>query len=420
MELIMHIVFLTDNFPPEGNAIASRVYERACYWVKWGHEVTIITSAPNFPEGKIYAGYKNKWYQVEKMSGMRVVRVKTFIAQNKGFLLRIIDFLSYIFPAFFAGIIQSRPDVIVATSPQLFVGLTAWMLAFFRRKPFVLEVADIWPASIVGVGAMKDSFAIRALERLEIFLYHRATQIVVLTPAFKNNLCTRGIDENKISIVINGVELTKFAPIARATELANSYNIPNNAFVIGYLGTHGMAHALKNVLYAAEKLKSHPHILFLFVGAGAERESLMLYAQEQALTNVMFVSAQPKESMSKWWSLCDVALIHLKNDAVFAEVIPSKIFEAMGMGLPILLAAPIGCASKIICEEKVGIWVEAENPEKLAEAILQYQDEYLRQQYAAISAKCAVKYSREKQAKAMLEVISIAKMNGQMEEVINE
>lgn len=402
----MHILFLTDNFPPEGNAIASRVYERALLWVKWGHQVTIITSAPNFPEGKIYQGYKNKWYQVEAMNGIRVVRVKTFIAKNKGFLLRTLDFLSYIVPALNAGLIQSKPDVIAATTPQLFVGVTAWLLAKLRYKPFILEVADIWPASIVSVGAMKKSLLIRYLEKLELFLYRHATGIVVLTPAFKLNLTSRGIDPNKVSVVINGVDLNQYQPRERNTQLAKEIGLPAESLVIGYLGTHGLAHALKNVLKTAQLLSEDKQIFFLFVGAGAERDDLISYAEQLQLTNIKFVSAQPKQRMPDFWSVCDAALIHLKNDPVFAEVIPSKIFEAMGMGLPIILAAPSGEASYIIQQSQAGVWVPAENPEQLAAAIADFKDPIVRNTYATNSKKSACLYSREKQARDMLQAIA--------------
>ena len=166
----MHILFLTDNFPPEVNASASRVFERACYWVAWGHQVTVLTCAPNFPDGKIFSGYKNKWYQVEEMNGIRVVRVKTFITVNKGFLLRIIDFLSYMFMAIIAGIVQKKPDVIVATSPQFFAAVGGWFLGKLKRKPFVFELGDLWPASIRVVMDKPESRVLDLIEKLELFL----------------------------------------------------------------------------------------------------------------------------------------------------------------------------------------------------------------------------------------------------------
>lgn len=402
----MHILFFTDNFPPEGNAIASRVFERACYWKQWGHEVTIITSAPNFPEGKLHPTYKNKWYQVETMQGIRVVRVKTFIAKNQGFLLRTLDFLSYIFPAFMAGLIQKKPDVIVATTPQFFVGITAYLFKLFKRSPFVLEVADIWPASIVSVGAMEKNNLIKILEKIELFLYKKATAIVALTDAFKRNMTDRHINPNKISVVINGVDISRYSPGDKNYLLAEKYGISKEHFIVGYIGTHGMAHGLKNVLNTAELLKNNSKILFLFVGTGAERQELIHIANSKQLNNVKFISAQPKSEIPFFWRLCDVALIHLKNDVVFSEVIPSKIFEAMAMGLPLLLASPEGEASKIVIANNAGIWVPAENPTKLSEAInFYYHNAEKRKEFQKNSYASANFYSRERQAKDMLNVL---------------
>jgi colanic acid biosynthesis glycosyl transferase WcaI len=403
----MNILFITDNFYPEGNAIASRVYERACYWVKWGHSVTVITSNPNFPEGKLYPGYRNKWFQVEMLQGIRVIRVKTLIIANKGFLLRIIDFLSFMVPAFMVGLLQKNIDIIATTSPQFFGAIAACMVAKCKRKPFVLELGDLWPASIVSVGAMKDSVIIRLLEKIELCLYKMSTAIVVVSPAFKDNLVGRHVPANKINVILNGVDLEKYVPLPRNLELAARYSLPEDAFVVGYIGTHGMAHALANVLAAAALLTDLAAIYFIFVGAGAEREQLIALAKKMQLTNIQFIGAQPKQSINDYWSLCDVALVHLKNTPVFSEVIPSKIFEAMGMGLPILIAAPEGIASKIVLNEQVGLWVPPEDPQALAAALKDlYQQPELRKQLAENSLARASQHSREFQAQSLLETFN--------------
>ncbi len=407
METAVNILFLSDNFPPENNACATRVYERACYWVKWGHQVTVITCAPNFPRGKLYPGYKNKWYQVEEVDGIRVVRVKTFIAKNAGFFLRIIDFLSYMFMAVIAGLWQTKPDVVVATSPQLFAAVGGWLLACFKRVPFVFELSDLWPASIAAVGAMRRRYWLRKLERLELFLYRRARIIIALSPAFKQDLLTRGIAAEKIKVVINGVDSQRYHPEQTDPELAKHYQL-TDCFVVGYIGTHGMAHALRNVMTAAEILRNEypeqaANIRFMFVGDGAQRQDLIAEAKQRQLTNVIFIPAKKKNVITKYWGLCQVALVHLKDDPVFSSVIPSKIFEAMGMGLPILLAAPQGEASKIIAKEQVGVWVKPEDPKALVAAVLQLQeDQQLHKHYAECSLQAASRYSRETQAEQML------------------
>jgi colanic acid biosynthesis glycosyl transferase WcaI len=404
----MKILFLTENFPPETNAAANRVYERAKFWANWGHDVTVITCAPNFPKGEVHQGYKNKWYQTEPMDGIKVVRVKTFINPNQGVLLRMFDFLSFMVTGFFASLVQRRPDVVVATSPQFFTAIAGWLVGLCRRRPFVLELGDIWPASIVAVGAMEESFLIRTLERLELFLYRRSDAIVALTPSFKKNLVSRGIDGDKISIVINGVDTSRFQITPRDEALAAEWGL-SGQFVIGYVGTHGMAHGLSNVLQAATHLRKNDSVKFLFVGDGAERVDLIAEARAENLGNVKFVESQPREKVPSIWSVCDIALVHLRDSEVFSEVIPSKIFEAMAMGLPILLVTPKGIASDIVLSTRSGLWVAAEQPEKLAEisAALVGRKRLL-SLLSRNGAGASGSFSRQRQAEDMLQILEIA------------
>lgn len=401
----MNILFLTENFPPENNASATRVFERACYWVKWGHQVTVITCAPNFPQGKVFPGYRNSWYQSEDMNGIRVIRVKTFISRNEGFVLRTVDFVSYMFAAIMAGLFQKKPDVIVATSPQFFTAVGGWALSEMRRVPFVFELGDLWPATIKAVGAMKDSILLQWMEKLELFLYRQSAAIVALTQSFKDDLVRRHIPEEKISVVVNGVDLPRYSPRPRDEELAARWGL-TGCFVIGYIGTHGMCHALGNVLDAAEGVSDMSDIKFLFVGAGADRDNLIQEARRRNLKNVVFIPSQPKENMPNFWSLCNVALVHLKDDPVFETVIPSKIFEAMGMGLPLLLAAPKGESSRIIEHEEAGLWVPPEDPDALRNAVICLKNKKnLYGKFAEMSFSAAPRYSREQQARSMIAVL---------------
>ncbi|MGE4278575.1 MAG: glycosyltransferase family 4 protein [Magnetospirillum sp.] len=403
----MKILFLTENFPPETNAAATRVYERALYWVKAGHQVTILTCAPNFPQGKLFDGWSNAWRQVQVMDGLRVVRVKTYISANEGFAKRTLDFVSFMVTAYGAGLFEDRPDVVISTSPQFFAAVGGWALAATRRVPFVFELGDLWPRSITAVGAMKQSPVIRALEKLELFLYRRSAAVIALTHAFKDDLKRRAIDPRKVAVVINGVDLPRYAPRPRDQELADQWGLAGK-FVLGYVGTHGMAHGLINVLDAAEHLKGDDNIRFLFVGAGAERQMLMDEAARRQLPNVVFQGMQPKDMMPRIWSLCDVALVHLKDDPAFAEVIPSKIFEAMGMGLPLLLVSPQGEASRILEDDRAGMWIPAAQPQALADAArILAGDDVARTALAAASLDAAPRHSREYQAKRYMDVLDL-------------
>ncbi|PTP73939.1 glycosyltransferase WbuB [Vibrio splendidus] len=397
----MHILFLTDNFPPEGNAPATRTYEHAIRWVKAGHKVTVITCAPNFPEGKVFDGFKNSWYQTHDLDGISVVRVKTFITANEGFVKRILDYMSFMVTGFIAGLFQKKPDVIVATSPQFFCACAGWALSAIRRKPFVFELRDIWPASITAVGAMEDSKAIRLLEKIEMFLYKRADAIVSVTHAFKKELIERGVDGNKIEVVLNGVDLSKYEPQNKDIELAKQYGLEGK-FIAGYIGTHGMAHGLEHIVSVAERLQDNDDIRIVFAGGGAARQKVVDLVQQKDLKNVVLIDRQPKEMMPRLWSLCDVSLVPLINSDLFRTVIPSKIFECMGMGIPTIMSVPEGEATEIIRKTDSGIVVESENIEQIAAAVEKLSaDNALFQQLQKSSVKAGPLYSRDLMAEDM-------------------
>lgn len=401
----MNIIFLTDNFPPEMNAPASRTYEHAREWVKAGHSITVITCAPNFPEGKVFQGYKNAWYQTEYIEGIKVVRVKTYITANSRFVKRTLDYMSFMIMGIVAGIFQRRPDMIVGTSPQFFTVVGAWLLSVFKRCPFIFELRDLWPASIVTVGAMKEGRAIRFLEKVEMFLYRRASVIIPVTNAFKEELISRGVSKNKIKTVINGVDRSCYKPMAKDSKLEIKYKIKDK-FVVGYLGTHGMAHALDKVIEAAILLREQKDIVFLFAGGGARREELLKQVERNSLTNVVMLPSQPKELMPKIWSLCDVSLVPLKNASVFSTVIPSKIFECMGMGIPMIMSVPEGEATAILGKTKTGIVIPPENPIVLAETVLTLKTDP--ENLELIKSHClqsAPLFERKKQAIKMITIL---------------
>ncbi len=402
----MHILFLSDNFPPETNAPATRLFEHARRWVRDGHRVTVVTCAPNFPQGKVHAGYRNRWLQRETIEGIEVLRVKTFITANSGFLLRTLDYLSFMVMGFLGGLLPRRPDVVVATSPQFFCAVGGWLLAAVRRKPFVFELRDLWPASIAAVGAMRDSRLLGWLEKLELFLYRRAAAIVTVTCSFRRDLEARGIDPRKIHVVTNGVDLERYEPRERDPAVAREFGVEDK-LVVGYLGTHGMAHALHNVLDAAEGLDDVPEAHFLFIGDGAAKPALVAAAAERGLENVSFHDPQPKERMPELWALCDLVLVHLKDDPVFETVIPSKIFEAMGMGKPILLAGPDGEAAEILRETGCGAWVPAEDPAALRAAVRSYAEDPVRAAEAGASAlRAASRFDRGRLAGDWITVVT--------------
>jgi len=399
----MHILFLTDNFPPEGNAPATRTYEHAREWVKLGHKVTIITGAPNFPEGKVFDGFSNRWYSKTLLDGIEVRRVKTYITANEGFAKRILDFMSFMVTSFFAGLFVKKPDVIIGTSPQFFTAISAWALSAVRFKPFVFELRDIWPASITAVGAMGRSLPIRILEKIEMFLYRRADKIISVTHSFKSELIERGVDGTKVDVVLNGVDLSKYEPALHKDEaFAEQYDLTDK-FVAGYVGTHGLAHSLDKIVAAAELLTDLKDVRILFAGGGAAKADVEKLVKDKQLSNVVLIPRQQKEIMPQLWSLCDISLISLKDTDLFKTVIPSKIFESMGMGLPMVMTSPIGEATNILENSYSGVIVTPESPKEVALIIRElYNDRPRLNEIAVNSRQAAKEYDRKHLAALML------------------
>jgi glycosyltransferase involved in cell wall biosynthesis len=347
----MRILFLTDNFPPEVNAPATRTYEHCKEWVKKGADVTVITCAPNFPEGKVYKGYKNKWIQRETIEGIKVIRVWTYITANEGFIKRILDYLSFMVASFIAGL-TVKTDSIIATSPQFFTAVAGRWLSFWKRKPWVMEVRDLWPESITAVGATKRNVAIRFFEWLEKRMYISASKIVVVTDSFAKTLIEKHqVDSKKIKVIKNGANLELYQPQPKNQKLISDLRLENK-FIIGYIGTHGMAHALNFVLRSAKNI-SDPTIHFLLIGAGAKRKELVELKNQLQLENVTMLESISKTEVVQYTSILDVGLVNLKRSETFHSVIPSKIFELAAMHKPILLGVE-GESAAIVEHYQVG------------------------------------------------------------------
>ncbi len=401
----MHILFLSDNFPPEVNAPASRTHEHCRQWVAAGEQVTVITCAPNFPKGHVFDGYRNRLWQQEVIDGIRVIRVWSYIAANEGFVKRILDYQSYMLGAVLASLFVRRVDVVVGTSPQFFTAVAGWVVGALKRVPFVFELRDIWPESITAVGAMNSPRLIAWLEKLELFLYRRAARIVAVTHAFRETLMRRGIDGRKIEVVTNGVDIARFSPRPKDAALERELGL-EGCFVAGYIGTHGMAHALETLLDAAEqcqKLAEGRPVRLLMLGDGARKADLIAEAARRGLANVLFVDSVPKDEVARYWSLLDVSIIHLRRVELFTTVIPSKLFECMGMGIPVLLGVA-GESAAIVEREQVGLVFEPENVGQLVGALLRLRaDSALHGRLSRAGLAAAGHYDRRGLAMAMLE-----------------
>jgi glycosyltransferase involved in cell wall biosynthesis len=362
----MHILFLTHYFPPEVNAPASRTFENARRWVQAGHRVSVITCAPNHPNGILYPGYKNRLHQWQDMDGIRVLRVKTYLSPNKGFQRRTLNYVSYMLSATLFSPLVRDVDVVVSTSPQFFCGMAGLWVSRLKRRPWILEIRDLWPESIVTVGAIKSRRIIRRLEHLETFLYRKAMHIVAVTHSFKDHMVNRGILPQKITVLTNGADLNKFQPQTMNNNIRVELGL-NGKFVLSYIGTHGMAHHLETVLEAAHLLRKQNQFTFLLIGDGAEREKLLQRKDALNLKNVIMLSQQPKELMPAYIAASDACMVLLKKSDLFKTVIPSKIFEAMAMERPVILGVE-GESKGIIETANCGICIEPENSHALIDA----------------------------------------------------
>ena len=396
----MKILFLTHYYTPEGNAPASRVSALAERWVAAGHEVTILTGAPNVPDGVVYPGYRNRWRQTETINGVKVVRIWTYIAPNKGTIRRIANYVSYMLSAFWNGLWMKRPDVMIATSPQFFCGWAGVLLHWFRRFPFVLEIRDIWPESMSAVDAGLPGPILKVIGVMEKMMYRSAGHIVTVGQGYVEKLIARGVPADKISVIMNGVDKKLFFPRPPDEKLLAEHGLTGK-FVCSYIGTIGMACGLKTALDAAELLKrrGRDDIRIVLVGDGAQREALQKKTTERHLDNVLFTGRRPKAEMPNWVASSNVNLVHLKKSDLFTTVMPSKIFESAGCARPILMGVD-GFAKKLVLDAGAGIGMEPENAEEMADALEKFaaDPELCRQLGQNAYDNIATKYDRDTQA----------------------
>ena len=365
----MKILFLTDNFPPESNAPATRTYEHCTKWISLGYDVTVITCFPNFPIGKVYEGYENKFYSKENINGIKVIRVWSYITSNSGFTKRIFDYLSYGISSFIFGLFI-KTDLIIATSPQFFTAVSACALSVFKKKKWIMEVRDLWPNSIVAVGSISSSSTgYKFLKHIENKLYHHAEKIVVVTDSFKKYLLNEhNIEDNKVGVFKNGINLNIIKNISSNSvdSLKQELGLTDK-IVISYIGTHGLAHALQFILTSIQKI-SDPKIHFLFIGDGAEKKNLLRFSQSLKIKNFTLISSVPKKEILNYVSISDYSLVNLKKSDEFVNVIPSKIFENIALYKPILLGVE-GESKELIEYYDVGISFKPENKDSFLRAV---------------------------------------------------
>jgi glycosyltransferase involved in cell wall biosynthesis len=363
----MKILFITHYFPPEVNAPANRTHEHCRRWVEDGAEVTVITGVPNHPRGRLFEGYENRWIQEEIIDGIRVIRTWMYLAPNSGFLKRIANYVLFACTAVLASLRAGRPDVVVATSPQFFAGVAGAIIARLKRRPFVLEVRDLWPKSVVELGQLGEGPILAALEGIERWLYRSASGIVVNTRSFIDHIAAKGVSRNDIELIYNGIDPARFRPRPKNLALLEHHDLADR-FTVAYVGTLGLAHGLSMLVDVAERLRSRDDLRFVLIGDGADREKLEADIEARGLDNIRLLGLQPRESMPDWIASIDLLLVLLRDLPVFETVIPSKIFEFLAQERPVVLAAR-GEIRSMIEDADGALVIDPDAPDQLVETI---------------------------------------------------
>jgi glycosyltransferase involved in cell wall biosynthesis len=373
----MKILYVSQYFSPEMGAPAARAAELSRHWAAAGHDVTVLTGFPNHPTGVVPPEYRDKFRRLiarEQTDGVNVVRTWLLPFPNRKAYERMLNYSSFCASAATTGLFLPRPEVVIASSPQLLVAVSGWWLAKWKRVPFVFEVRDLWPESLAAVG-MSDGNSLlhRSLANIAGFLYRHADRIVVVSPAFEDHLVERWhVPREKISVIENGVETELFAPESFSEEAATGLRRELGAegkLVVSYIGTMGMAHGLETIIAAAVQLQnSNPEIVFLMLGEGAEKQYIIALAQQRGLNNLRFVGQQPREKIPAYIGVSDVCLVPLKKTDLFKTVIPTKMLEFMSCARPVILGVD-GQARAILEEARGGLAIEPENSDALASAI---------------------------------------------------
>jgi glycosyltransferase involved in cell wall biosynthesis len=409
--LFVKILYVSQYFPPEMGAPAARADELSRHWARLGHETTVLTGFPNHPTGVVPESWRARLRRLrytETVDGVRVVRTWLWPLPNRKAHERIRNYASFCVSAALSGLGLPKPDVVVATSPQLLVALSGWWLAWWKRVPFVFEVRDLWPESLGAVGAgSEETLLHRTLGAIAGFLYRHADRIVVVSPAFQEHL-TRcwDVPGKKISIIQNGVETDLFCFDPGAIEVRKRLKLEGR-FLICYIGTMGNAHGLETVIAAAEELRdAFPTAMFLMIGEGAEKDKIVELAAARGLSNIQFLDQQPREQIPTYVSAADLCLVMLKKTELFKTVIPTKLLEYMACERPVIVAVD-GQARQIVEEAEAGVFVEPENSGALVKAILTLAADPARgRQLGANGRRYIVKnLSREKTAQDYIAVL---------------
>jgi putative colanic acid biosynthesis glycosyltransferase WcaI len=371
-----HILFITYYYPPEKGAAMVRISETAKRLVKLGHQVTVLTTVPNYPTGIVPPEYRGRIMQEEMRDGVRVVRVWNYINSNTTLLRRILPHIAFnLLAPLLGGRAVGHPDVIITCSLPLFNAIAGRLLSWWKRCPYIFWVADLWPETPIQLGILHNRLMIRLSRWLEWSAYEHASIVWVVAEGVRNDLIQRGFPPEHIFLCINGVDTALFRPIPQTPVQARTMLDWDDRFTVLYAGTHGVVHGLTTILDAAFQIRDRTDIQFVFIGDGAQKTVLIDQAYKRNLKNITFLDAQQYEQMPLIYAAADICLVPARRAQVLKGFLPAKLFEIMACGRPILLG--VDGEARQLAEQEAGaaLFVEPENPTALVSAIL-----YLKEQ----------------------------------------
>lgn len=362
------ILIVSQYFPPETGAAASRMGDLAKYLNQNGFKVNVLTEIPNYPHGKFSKGYNLRWCISEKWNNILVKRVFVIPTKRKTFFQRLVYFGSFFFSSLIVGLRLQKMDYVIATSPPPLVGITGWILSRRYRAKYVLDIRDLWPMAVVELSDLKSSLVINLLKYVERFLYDKSDLTTIAVPGFRKYINQNDSKSVRIWDFPNGVNSYFLESKPKQTDLPELENL-DGKFIVLFSGNHGLAYDLEMILGAALQLKKNPDIHFLFVGEGISKPDIELIANNNSLPNVTFVTSQPRESMPSIIHRAQVCLLPLKKVPYLKKALPSSMFEYLACKKPIIVTIE-GEAEKVLLEANAGLIIESGNIFELIDAII--------------------------------------------------
>lgn len=364
----MRLLILTQYFVPEVGAPQTRLWAMATELERLGHKVEVVTGMPNYPTGKVFPGYRLSFYRRETLGGATVHRVWLFAALGGGFA-RILNYISFAITSLWGLLLSHKPDYILVESPSLLLSLPAYVFSLIWGAPFILNVADLWPDSVIEKGFLKDGPLMHLLLALEGWSYRKAARINAMTEGMRETLLrVKRVPPEKVLFLPNGVDTSLYHPRPVDTELKQSLGLADKKIVL-YAGTQGHAHALEYVLRAAKLLENCPEIHFLFLGSGSARAGLEKLHGELGLRNVTFRDPISFDQLPPYLSIAECGLSSLRDLALFNGARPAKVFPILASGKPLIFVGR-GEGAKLVQEAKAGLVVPPAEPQALAEAVV--------------------------------------------------